>query len=612
MKTRLLVAGLPLKIRARLQGRLEDVEVVVARSFDEMSAHLRAESFAAVVVAEAILGQPLLDRLQELTSAFQGLVIFCASGQHSAMELRQMVQRHHVAAILQEPVEPAELIRSVMVQLGLQMRSVSAQTTHSAEVLLDEVWAEHRGLLQERLNHLDRIARKERSQIEATELEEAWRGAHLLTGTMGSLGVPHGTLLAREAESLLQAARDGVPLQVSRLGKIVALLTELVGPHRVGAAPAWADSLVVVVCDDEEFLEHLEVEALLQNWDIVPCEDLTELATVLGDVEARAVIVDVEAQTCRAHPEALEELHHDGVPCVFLEPPALLHKGGPAHLAYLPTPVSPYEVMMAVQRTQMVPSSANPPGILVVDDDRIILEVVSHMLSKIDLHVETLLSPLEFWDTLEQMKPDLVIFDVDLPPLGGIELCRALRADPRYAALPVMFLSSYNDAQTLQRCYEAGGDDYLYKPVSALELTTRVTNRLERTRQIAARPLPAQQPVYPYSSLDQMLLRSLRDEIPACLVRIEVPCSDDPCESQAVLNRVQRLLRRSLRSEDVVKPLGPLELLIGMTGVDRYRAEKRLTSILERHLHGLHFGFAQFPEGGTDLGALIELAKPNR
>jgi hypothetical protein len=114
----------------------------------------------------------------------------------------------------------------------------------------------------------------------------------------------------------------------------------------------------------------------------------------------------------------------------------------------------------------------------------------------------------------------------------------------------------------------------------------------------------------------------LRDEVPACLVRIAIPTSPDlqplsaqgmpdPFESQAMLNRVQRLLRRSLRSEDVVKVLGPLELLVGMTGVDRYRAQKRIASILERHYASLHIGFAQFPGDGTDLGALIDLAAPS-
>ena len=96
------------------------------------------------------------------------------------------------------------------------------------------------------------------------------------------------------------------------------------------------------------------------------------------------------------------------------------------------------------------------------------------------------------------------------------------------------------------------------------------------------------------------------------MVRLEVPPKGDEFESQALLNRLQRMLRKSLRGEDVVKPLGPLELLVGMTGVDRQFAQKRLLTILKTEIQNFRLGVAQFPDDGTDLGALIELARPSR
>jgi DNA-binding response OmpR family regulator len=71
---------------------------------------------------------------------------------------------------------------------------------------------------------------------------------------------------------------------------------------------------------------------------------------------------------------------------------------------------------------------------------------------------------------------------VDMPQLNGIELCRVLRADPRWGRLPVVFLTARADADTLLRVFAAGADDYLTKPFVGPELSVRIRARLERAR----------------------------------------------------------------------------------------------------------------------------------
>lgn len=624
MKTRILVAGLSLRIRARLQGQLRDVEVESVRNAEQLRQRLTHETFAALVVDEPILDVPVLEFLASIAQTFHGVIIFCAAGAHSANNLRLMVQRHHVAVILQHPVDTAELLRSLVVQLGLQIRQIEKKSTHDEELQLDEVWAQHQGTIEERIQSIQ-------AAIEASDnpekIEQAWRSAHLLTGSLGSFGFHQGTLLAREAEGLLECAMNGQPPNLERLSKLLGVLRSVVTAHRTTKPVSWSDSVLVAYSRDEELLSQLEVESLLNHWSLAICDDLAELSHVVGELGGQAVFIDLEQAPSQEALKVLDELSHDLFPCVVLSDHPLPELSLPG-LNYLTRescgPFLSYEIILQVLRSQLGPISQRPPGILVVDDDKIVLKVISNMLTKIDLYVQTLHSPLEFWDTLEQMKPDLVILDVDLPPLGGIELCRALRADQRYMALPVMFVSSYNDAQTLQKCFGAGADDYIYKPVSGLELTTRVTNRLERTRQISNHAKNASQSVHPYSSLDQMLLRALREGAPACLVRIEIrlqPDNQDAAQAKAVdpkaqayANRVQRVLRKALRVEDVIKPLGPLEILVGMAGVERAFAQRRLQGILPQPPAEiqLRFGFSTFPEQGTDLEALIELARPSQ
>mgnify|MGYP001794884768 CR=1 FL=1 len=69
-----------------------------------------------------------------------------------------------------------------------------------------------------------------------------------------------------------------------------------------------------------------------------------------------------------------------------------------------------------------------------------------------------------------------------MPEFSGIELCQAVRTDPHWQNLPILFLTAHRDAATVQAILCAGADDFIPKPIVGPELLTRLLNRLERTR----------------------------------------------------------------------------------------------------------------------------------
>lgn len=69
-----------------------------------------------------------------------------------------------------------------------------------------------------------------------------------------------------------------------------------------------------------------------------------------------------------------------------------------------------------------------------------------------------------------------------MPEITGIELCQVVRNDPRWQNLPVLFLSAHTDAQTVQRVFTVGADDYVNKPIVTSELVARVQSKLNRAR----------------------------------------------------------------------------------------------------------------------------------
>lgn len=125
--------------------------------------------------------------------------------------------------------------------------------------------------------------------------------------------------------------------------------------------------------------------------------------------------------------------------------------------------------------------------ILVVDDDATIAEVVSRYLIREGFDVETVSDGRTALDRALAEPPDLVILDLMLPGMGGLEVCRRLRA---LAPVPVIMLTARGDEADRVIGLELGADDYVAKPFSPKELVARVRAVLRRARGPLAPPPP--------------------------------------------------------------------------------------------------------------------------
>nr|WP_255347799.1 response regulator [Gloeocapsa sp. PCC 73106] len=115
-----------------------------------------------------------------------------------------------------------------------------------------------------------------------------------------------------------------------------------------------------------------------------------------------------------------------------------------------------------------------------VDDDPLLLATLNSLFTPWGIKFMGVDNPREVWHKLKIFKPDLLILDVNMPQIGGIDLCRALRNDRSWQDLPILFLTAEGDLEIIQQIFTAGADDYLIKPVVAPELLTRINYRLER------------------------------------------------------------------------------------------------------------------------------------
>lgn len=120
--------------------------------------------------------------------------------------------------------------------------------------------------------------------------------------------------------------------------------------------------------------------------------------------------------------------------------------------------------------------------ILAVDDDVQVLRSIRLVLETSGYEVMTALSGPEALLLIIQQRPDLVILDVVMPEMDGLEVCRRLRTDPDLTRLPIIFLSSQSRPISIAGGLDSGADDYLLKPFEVVELPARVRALLRRAK----------------------------------------------------------------------------------------------------------------------------------
>lgn len=120
--------------------------------------------------------------------------------------------------------------------------------------------------------------------------------------------------------------------------------------------------------------------------------------------------------------------------------------------------------------------------ILCVDDDPMLTFFLSCVLGQDGFEVQALNEPIHILESLESFRPDLVLLDVMMPGLSGYEVCRMLRAHREWSHVPIIFLTVKNDIDTRGAAFQAGGNDFLGKPVVPEELLARVQAHLAKSK----------------------------------------------------------------------------------------------------------------------------------
>ena len=106
-----------------------------------------------------------------------------------------------------------------------------------------------------------------------------------------------------------------------------------------------------------------------------------------------------------------------------------------------------------------------PRYALVVDDTRIAATTIAQALTLLGYQAEVAYSPRVAIESISKRVPDVILLDINMPGIDGVEVCRYLRRDPQTETVPIIAMSSEAEEETLDRVYEAGANAFLAKPI---------------------------------------------------------------------------------------------------------------------------------------------------
>ncbi len=504
-----------------MAGRLKGVRVETASTREQALQRLQVDSFGLLILDESLPGA--LSLLREL----QGLelkIIFCAHPHHKSAFLKTLIGELGVDEVLSHPVDPEELVRRAGSALSPMNQKVepSSATSRRMQEQLEKLWQQFGPQNRERVVAIRRVLLEDLKgyQLDPEELRELERDAHKLIGSLGTFGLRRAAELSRELEHQLQEVQRGEPLDAEQLldlgreledevrraptlGQRVAQANGPTAPSPEGAAAPSGSTpspRVLLVSERKELLGTLMAPELAELALDVSTAPVWRQARECWLLDAPdLVLVDLSGRQAQERLLLVEDLGRrlTNVPVLLLvdrkvwaEPATQKALNG---LPVLLTPVAPADLAGAISDLLSAPSRPVPKA-LILDDDPQLVAALETILTRLKIDCHGFSNPLEFWDRLEEEQPNVVIVDLDMPYLSGLEICRGLRASPRWHRVPVLVLSSSHSSDTIHRIFTAGADEFVRKPFSGPELAARVLNRLV----LAA---PARRPAAPSRAL---------------------------------------------------------------------------------------------------------------
>lgn len=526
---------------------------------------------------------------------------------------------------------------------------------HSQDLLkqgLLKIWDKYKDQYQTRIEIItEAVIALSQNNLSQDLKEKAIREAHTLAGSLGTFGLPESSQISRQIEKIFknedllkttppQYLLDRLKTLQEKLKKNTVISTETSSVVEIKY-----QYCVLMIDEDMELFTALKDSAKFWKIEVIMVDNITNLSQQICEYQPQVILLNLGHNH---HTDQSDQSFINGLDLLaeltqqYPQLPIITFTGQEEFFArikavrmgvkyLLQKPITPERVIHTIHQV-LQQSNPTHSKLLIVDDDPQILEFLEETLKPWGFEVDLLSDPKKFWEILEESHPDLLILDIEMPDYNGIELCQVVRSDPDWSDLPILFLSTHTDPQTIERVFTVGADDYIHKPIVCAELIARVSNRLQRTkilRKLADIDSLTGVSNRRKSTQDIMQLLNLaqRENVPLCFAILDLDFFKKINDQYGheigdnVLMRFGELLRQTFRKNDIIARWGGEEFVLGLYRMTREDGLERLRDFLDliheqifRDNQGNLFkitfsaGVAEYPHDGIDLKSLYHAA----
>lgn len=586
-------------------------------------------------------------------------IVFVAADKNELAEVRPVLRDWGITLSASKPLIPFVFGAQVECQFASEKGSdAQRQKLKDFENMFLALVSKYARVLPEKLTGLASAIEASKADPTSRELLEEVRGiAHKIKGTGGSLGFrivgEHMAFIENSAVSMYdmppherelmwpEIDRRLVEAQIDGEAEAKEVMDVVSGKEGdgEGGEQQTAMARIMVVDEDEGFLEIVEE---------LGKERLVEIVKATSGAEAldKAAVFPLDAALINLLPDSPDsgfklarELRslpgYDNLPLAFISGDDLgkdrveaAHAGASL---YLDKPFASDSLEKAVHHLVAIRQGGRS-RVLVCDDDEFFGNTVALVLRNEGMIVRTLTDPNIILDVMQEFPPDMLLLDVMMPGVTGFEVCRMLRATPRWQDLPIIFLTGQTGVEARVEAFRCGGDDYLPKPVVNEELLTRVKVRLDRAKMLRERS--------DKDTITGLLLRRafseqlsailaesqrVKTNFSICLLDVDhfkkVNDTHGHLAGDRVLAGLGQLLSRRFRVDDLRGRWGGEEFILAFRREKKEIIQKAITRVLEEFREApfksdenvdffvsFSGGLATFPDDGESIFDLVQAA----
>jgi diguanylate cyclase (GGDEF)-like protein len=477
------------------------------------------------------------------------------------------------------------------------------------------------------------------------DLDEAIQRCHKIAGSAGTFGMVHIGEVAKKIENLMRSYDPTDTLQevlwnetFRGLGEAEQLATAAVAECSDENEFNQAVSQILMVGSEHRYREYIADLNTENHVNIVLVDNIAAALIRSKKIKFDAALIDLALDQAEFMFKLTQDLRevpgNAAMPIGFISDPEsplspfeILFYGASA---VLELPFNKEQVHEMLAKLHQIGQSRKP-RVLVVDDDEVLSGFVATILRGEQMVADTLNSPIQILEKLNDFQPDVVVLDVIMPGLSGYDVCRVIRRSEEFRALPVVFLTSKSNTEGRAAAFAAGGNDFLSKPVLAPELIMRVRGQIDRANLTADADKDKETGVLSRKNffkfvddrMEEVCAKSER--LALCLLSIDdfvaLNAAHSPSSVEHVITALGGLLQTHFRTEDLRGRLSEEVFALSFRGKGRETVAVAVELLLQR-FHEMKFssisygsfkctvsaGVAIYPDDGSTTSDLLTAA----